>query len=1078
MGVLVVLAMLVGLIPGAPVQPTSAVAGTLQFGTVTFRTATALLARSTEVSLFDISPNGSNVMIVDADNGTLKRSSSGGTSEVAITANLVAAGAAAPFHWVAASPDDDNFWAVVTNGMTAVYITIDNGTTWNFTGAVALPAGQLITSVAISGQYQTTGGNARDIVISAADATPLALGTIWVLQLKPLGVGGWTNQLAPIATAFHKVKLAPAYAGDFSIVAVGAAAAGTFLSLGFRDINLNTTTWNTSANYPVNVTNDAVARPSPTFAQIVSADIALPADFSGQVDRMRRVYVSYDTGVAALVSAGVYRVDNYRPYSLASPETRPYSLSYSGSFNAGKLLMTAVSLVSAPAVGGSPSVPVWRTLNAQTSFPTWDLPYKAPTGAVGIGASEARSVAKWKADGKSALLGSSTSGVMNTPATFLAPAGGWAAGVLEDETGMSRTEDDSDSWNQIALIDTDDTVANGLTIYDVAPSADNTQLFVSTVGATNNMAGIWRSKSSSGAIGFSSYERVGTFNVLGAANPIIRIAADKADGSVLFWGASAGAISIVQRSVDSGKFWQNTLPGFIFVDFSAADSNTLFLLAAGGTIRKGTSAGAGFTWGATIDARIGGGNTIEAKGNNVLVGNSGAPAAFLAYSLDGATFTRVMYAVPGGGVRYATMDADFANNKTIYVVGALGGTNRIYRWIIGTNTNEYTTFSQSAISTVGYSSIATGPEKGVVYAVQTGIPAAVVTGPGIDRTVNARDNDPKPGAEFDHLFVGATAATFAAPGRLKVAGKAPNVALYHQDNVVGPDIYSFVDTLTSATPVITTPKDKTTVPVAFNGFAVPFGIHWSVLAGTAQSSGSREYDVQVALMDDFSDLILVAPANGVIVPAAYMPPSATADPSVTVGQGILMGGVNYFMRVRVRAADGGQAIRSLWSPTVAVAVQAGIPTQGPSGGPQALAPVGGSTNATTLPGFSWTAQGQSTEYTFVLSEKADLSSPLVNTTTAKTSFQTTTALKAGTTYFWQVKATKPVAGTESSVFSFTTATPPPPVVTPLPAPTPVLTVVVPPAPVQGTPSWVWIVIGIGALLVIVTIVLIFRTRRV
>ncbi|MDD5127603.1 MAG: hypothetical protein PHR43_05885, partial [Dehalococcoidales bacterium] len=103
-------------------------------------------------------------------------------------------------------------------------------------------------------------------------------------------------------------------------------------------------------------------------------------------------------------------------------------------------------------------------------------------------------------------------------------------------------------------------------------------------------------------------------------------------------------------------------------------------------------------------------------------------------------------------------------------------------------------------------------------------------------------------------------------------------------------------------------------------------------------------------------------------------------------------------------------------------------------------------------------------------------------------------LEAGTTYYWAVKATKPVAGAFSAVANFTvavapeaTTAAPPVVITQVPAPTIVLTqppvtttnIVIPqptPAP-QIAPAYIWAVIIIGAILVIAVIVLIVRTRR-
>jgi hypothetical protein len=115
-------------------------------------------------------------------------------------------------------------------------------------------------------------------------------------------------------------------------------------------------------------------------------------------------------------------------------------------------------------------------------------------------------------------------------------------------------------------------------------------------------------------------------------------------------------------------------------------------------------------------------------------------------------------------------------------------------------------------------------------------------------------------------------------------------------------------------------------------------------------------------------------------------------------------------------------------------------------------------------GFSWNLQATADAFDWVLSENADLSSPL----DSKTGLTSTAAgymgtLDYSTTYYWQVTAyNEGSMVATSAIGTFTTmAEPEEPYVPPEP----------------GTPMWVWVVIAIGAVLVIVVIVLIFRTRK-
>jgi len=106
------------------------------------------------------------------------------------------------------------------------------------------------------------------------------------------------------------------------------------------------------------------------------------------------------------------------------------------------------------------------------------------------------------------------------------------------------------------------------------------------------------------------------------------------------------------------------------------------------------------------------------------------------------------------------------------------------------------------------------------------------------------------------------------------------------------------------------------------------------------------------------------------------------------------------------------------------------------------------------------------EFDWVLSENADLSSPVESKTgLTSTAYQCTKELEHDTTYYWQVTAYKEGSAISmSAVGTFRTMTE---------------AEEAPPIDEEvETPIWVWVVIAIGAVLVIVVIVLIFRTRRV
>jgi hypothetical protein len=128
-------------------------------------------------------------------------------------------------------------------------------------------------------------------------------------------------------------------------------------------------------------------------------------------------------------------------------------------------------------------------------------------------------------------------------------------------------------------------------------------------------------------------------------------------------------------------------------------------------------------------------------------------------------------------------------------------------------------------------------------------------------------------------------------------------------------------------------------------------------------------------------------------------------------------------------------------------------------------------------GFSWTAVGGATSYSFVLSPNSDLSGALASEELSGTAYTYTGMLDYATPYFWQVTAWK--NGSElstSDVGAFTTMDEPPPPPEPAPAPAPPPDIVIPAAE-QITPSWIIACIAIGAALIVLVIVLVVRTRR-
>ncbi len=239
------------------------------------------------------------------------------------------------------------------------------------------------------------------------------------------------------------------------------------------------------------------------------------------------------------------------------------------------------------------------------------------------------------------------------------------------------------------------------------------------------------------------------------------------------------------------------------------------------------------------------------------------------------------------------------------------------------------------------------------------------------------------------------------------------------DNTTG--IYRFRDTLCKVGPWITGPSEVGSDPVT--------GRNQQVDLSWEQLSLSDRYELQLAKDAAFtlrinpainnsenvsavtgSILIRTDPVN-VTSPALWLPPGSLPE-----------AGATYYWRIRTDHAATGEYIRSPWSDTDNFIVKPGFPVTAPYYGPQLLSPADDCDCAFNLPiGFTWTPDKETTAYKFELSERSDMSQPLVSTTVGVPAYLYSGQLKNDTIYFWRVAAVEPVPGESSATFSFHTA---------------------------------------------------------
>lgn len=1056
--------MALGFMPPPVPVPVSAAVGLLTWGTLETpgndHFTVVSPSEANQFALYTDTNGNITIYLTDIPNSRLLKSTNGGASWLTVGESLAAIGAVLPAYMVAVAPDNSEFVVAVTNGRKHIYYSVDGGVNWATTRleelVPPLGANEQISSIEISPSYLITGGNALDVVCCTRDSTPSA-GRVLLLQLLPLGIGAWRDQLAP-AQGYSRVRLSPNYASDPSLVALGSNATDTFLNIGVRDFSANTTRWNAAvaSGWPVDITG---AIPGPSWTQLITSDIVLPSDFYGQLDYYRRVYVCFDDNNAT-GQANVYYLDNYTVYILGFPDPRPYSLAGSGSNWNIKLMCSPVSGASLDGIA-----PVYYCAHPSPSGGTvWTVPYKYPSG--GFGSTQTRAVVGWTSGGSRAYLGSFSTLAIDNAAAWYATAN-WTTGTANDESALSVSIDNGYTWNQVSYIDT---TISGLNDFAVSP--DGGTAYVASWNLGINLESIWRTRSV--PLG-DVWERVrcipSTLN-----QPVVRLAPESLGGSTVFWADIGGRG--VQMSQDSGQTWRDTRSTLNVQDIALVNAYSAYVLQNDGKVSKGTIGAYGgdiWVWGYPVLTGINTGHTIAVQGNTVVVG--GSLGSRVAYSLDGGSSFQVTPELPTAGNQHVAIDPAFYESRCIYVADD-SPAGQIYRWCIGTSRD----WNNEVISA------AVGPRFGIAVASETTQfgPAlycakSLIGGWVVERTLYPRVYFAKEARQsWDYLTSGLPfpVAFASEPSALKISGTSPNVVIWAVDTSSANRLLAFKDSMTLDSPAIIAPKpdEKTgvaNIPIAPNGFNTPFGLRWDTV------KTSSEYEAQIATLPDFSDMVASAPWTPPGPP--FFVPVNPEQPSWLVGAGTLMSGQTYYARVRVRRVSSGQEIRTVWSPVQKLTLEPRLPVGADYAGPRAVFPVIGALNQPVdRMSFSWSPLSGATQYRFVLSKDPALSKPLVDTTVASTVFTSSVTLDYGTTYFWQVWVTKPAPGEKSPVFTFTTVDQPESrqetkIVIP-PAPAPVIVVM--PAEGEGIPPWGWVLIVVGGLLIVTVIVaVVFAGRR-
>jgi hypothetical protein len=868
----------------------------------------------------------------DISIGKVYKSTDGGVTWVTeLSGYLAAAGANLPVWNLVVAPDDVNFIVAVTdgdgtpNGPKEVFISENGGGSWQNTNFPPPGATEFISCVDISVVY---GANNRDIAIGTRDGT--GNGTIWVMQAGGVSPS-WANQGLP-ASDVVALKFSPTYTSDSSLVVVSASVAGTFINLGDRDMDANTTTWNTVGGYPVPIVDTNYAGGSPTHLQIITADLELPSDFSGTDPNFRRFYVSTDA-TAAGVQFGVYRVDNTIAYWIKPPTTVPTSgrissIAYLGTYAEGVLLAGEVTAGELAPTPSSYGVYIWRTSNPNTTVgtPTWynseyPNPRKSPTGGFGSGFANAQ--LDWSSDGARAYCGTSSASPSAGGTGVMAPIdttrwpGAWTNGVQWDESAFSvspyssaygqllssfskvQDADIGNVWNQLSLIDTGliDTGAATRFLSDVAvleaPEApgeapeDYDILYLASINHDPggfDIDSIWRSTSD--PLG-RSWERI--LCIATSDNGIIlrvkQTPYDEADRSEVIVFADL-VTDEVGYSVDEGQVWEvSSLTAVTAVTDLALSGDEVIYILNGTLVYRYISEGIGWRQTNEESTQLGFGRTIAVPLKNpekeaeetedwVIVGGQGS-VAWADFSQVAVSFKPPLgrwVEVPVLGDVQAIADDRFEQNKRIYAAShnPTGTSGKIYRWVIG----ESTEWDELEPPNTAFYGLAM--RNDVLYGAwrTAEIPEIYAYTAGVDRTLFPRDRVPPP-PEWDYLTEGLPAPPGGvlftrAPSSLKISSSEYNNLWAIDNNPY--DWTNKAGCLWAYTDTVAKVGPWTTSPAS--GESIPVdpvsGRAVEINFGWRQLSYVSAYELQLAKDSDFSIIVL---RNENIIPVDQLAPA-------------------------------------------------------------------------------------------------------------------------------------------------------------------------------------------------------------
>jgi len=465
------------------------------------------------------------------------------------------------------------------------------------------------------------------------------------------------------------------------------------------------------------------------------------------------------------------------------------------------------------------------------------------------------------------------------------------AGTSGDESAFAVSKDDGKTFNDLSLIDTLLT-----TLSDAAVSPDGSSAFL--ISADNETAAdlsLWRYA--------SRWERVYSEKAAGSGF-IVRMAPD--DPDMLYLAKVDDTTIYFSREGGEDKWFTRTARYDITDLAVEGDGDVVYEMSTYGYVSR--SENTGFTWDSKVASKLtGGSEMLLSLGEDLLI--AGSADGYVAYSTNGnTTWTKLDDSI-GGAVQVVATGLEDGDFVIAASSSNTSGDRYIFQWELGED-DEWDTITAEDFIPSGFGIYGLAMEEGVLYAVSSN---------GTDskafRTLTPTDDDPS------WSTLDSDDSDFSmAPKALKVSRSDDITKLWAIDND-GPALFSFKDTLATASPTSSGPRDGSSIDVnPVTGRAYTMTFSWK-----SPSDSVEEYDLVIALDSGFDETVLDQAVED------------DADEGDTVSQVVgpyasdpfdleFMAGTTYYWRVRV---DLDNPVRSAWSEvrsfTVAEAPEAAAP---------------------------------------------------------------------------------------------------------------------------------------------------------